>query len=382
MPLRVVVVSHDATLTGAPMSALRLWRAAKETHGADVAFVVLGEGPLLPEFTQTARTLVYRPVLPTRLGERPALKSVLQRRFLGRALRTLRPFDAVVMNTGTLGHLMETVRATGMPVVTHVHEMRHWLTNRVTPSNLRQTCALSDAVIACSEATRRDLVELGFDAARISVVREPLPSETSPPGDGRARLRQMLGIRPDALVVAAAGTADRRKGVDLFLELGILLQELCERPICMPWFGHLLEPDRAWLEHDGRLAASGVRFVGPIDNLAELMPGVDVFCLTSREDPFPLVMLEAAASGVPVAAFHGSGGADELLADGVGLLSPYLDLVEMARGVARLLGDPAAAQEMGRRGRAATADLTPDRLAADALDVVRRVIAQEPARGG
>jgi glycosyltransferase involved in cell wall biosynthesis len=382
-PLRVVAVSHDATLTGAPVSFLRLWRAAQQTHGATVSFVVLGGGPLLPEFRRTARTLVHEPgVVRRRLARSPHVRRTMQRLFLRRALSALRPFDAIVLNTGTLGHLMPTACAAGVPVVTHVHEMRQWLTTRVPASDLRQTLEMSDALIACSDATRSALVDLGCDAGRITVVHEPVPDKVQPAEDVRPRLRAMLGVSPDTVVVAGAGTADRRKGADLFVELGVLLQDLSDRPICMPWFGDVLEHEGGWLEHDLDRASSTVRFVGAVADLPELLHGVDVFVLPSREDPFPLVMLEAAAAGVPVVAFSGSGGADEFLADGAGILSPYLNLPHMARAVAGLLDDPAAARAMGELAQAATGALTPEKIAAGALDVVARTVAGKPSRDG
>jgi glycosyltransferase involved in cell wall biosynthesis len=302
--------------------------------------------------------------------------------FLRKSLASLRPFDAIVINTGTLGYLMATARAMKVPVVTHVHEMRQWLTTRVRSADLEQTLTKSDAVIACSMATRTDLVALGCDEKLITVVHEPLPARRVAVPDVRRRLREMLGVPLDTLVVAGAGTADRRKGADLFLQLGVRLAALSDRDICAPWFGDLFDDDGAWLEHDVRLAATNVHFVGPVSNLPDLVHGVDVFCLTSREDPFPLVMIEAAAAGVPVVAFRGSGGADEFLAGGAGLLVPYLNVMDMAQGVTQLLADPDAVRRMAGAGRAATKALAPELIAAEALDVLRRAVAGESARDG
>jgi glycosyltransferase involved in cell wall biosynthesis len=45
----------------------------------------------------------------------------------------------------------------------------------------------------------------------------------------------------------------------------------------------------------------------------------DVFFLSSREDPFPLVMLEAASLGVPIVGFRGTGGIEDF-SRGIGTL--------------------------------------------------------------
>jgi len=45
----------------------------------------------------------------------------------------------------------------------------------------------------------------------------------------------------------------------------------------------------------------------------------DGLVLTSREDPFPLIMIEAAALGMPIAAFN-SGGVKEFVKEGMGIV--------------------------------------------------------------
>ena len=57
--------------------------------------------------------------------------------------------------------------------------------------------------------------------------------------------------------------------------------------------------------HDAKRLGLGdrIKFVGPLEQPAQLFAAMDVFALTSREDPFPLVMLEAAAAGIPFVCF-------------------------------------------------------------------------------
>ena len=62
----------------------------------------------------------------------------------------------------------------------------------------------------------------------------------------------------------------------------------------------------------------------------------DLLALTSREDPCPLVNMEAMESGLPVVAFDGAGGAPEVLGD-AGVCVPYLDVAAMAAAVRELL---------------------------------------------
>jgi glycosyltransferase involved in cell wall biosynthesis len=68
------------------------------------------------------------------------------------------------------------------------------------------------------------------------------------------------------------------------------------------------------------------KFLGPLDNgiLAAHLAAADVFVFPSRTDTFGLVLLEALASGVPVAAFPVTGPRDVLGDAPVGFLSEDL----------------------------------------------------------
>ena len=58
----------------------------------------------------------------------------------------------------------------------------------------------------------------------------------------------------------------------------------------------------------------------------------DVYALTSREDPFPSVVMEAFDARVPVIGFASAGGFEELLLRGGGLLAPGFDVDAFADG--------------------------------------------------
>ena len=92
-----------------------------------------------------------------------------------------------------------------------------------------------------------------------------------------------------------------------------------------------------------------MRFAGQQDSAVDYYLAADVFLLTSREDPFPLVNLEALARGLPVVAFGDAGGAPEALDDDAGVVVPYLDVPEMARALFRLVEAPRYRAALGRR---------------------------------
>ncbi len=169
----------------------------------------------------------------------------------------------------------------------------------------------------------------------------------------RVRLRQRLGIPADALVVLAVGYADARKGADLFVEAGTTLVRGDAR-VHLVWLGH--HDDSLWPELQSAMAASGCagnfHFPGRDADTDPWYAGADLYALTSREDPFPTVIMEALDVGVPVVAFAGAGGFDAMLGRAGGRLVPMLDTAAFAAACAGLLADPQARQALGERGRA------------------------------
>ena len=105
--------------------------------------------------------------------------------------------------------------------------------------------------------------------------------------------------------------------------------------------------------HDCRIGGleDRIRFIGSRSPVAKYYMAADLLALTSREDPCPLVNMEAMESGLAVVAFDGAGGAPEVLGD-AGVCVPYLDLGAMAGAVRSLLHDDELRHEMGRRGQA------------------------------
>lgn len=98
----------------------------------------------------------------------------------------------------------------------------------------------------------------------------------------------------------------------------------------------------------------GIEVLGRVADrhqLAELYARASIFCLPSRFDPFPLVLMEAMASGLPCVA-SGVCGIPEIVAAGeTGLLVPPGDAERLADALLRLLMQPAEARVLGNAGR-------------------------------
>ncbi|MDR7545259.1 MAG: glycosyltransferase family 4 protein [Armatimonadota bacterium] len=169
-------------------------------------------------------------------------------------------------------------------------------------------------------------------------------------GDGRLRVLTVARLVPEHAY----------KGVDTLLAAWpLVLRSVPEAELVVVGDG----PDRPRLEREAaRLSLDGrVRFTGRIDDraLAEAYRQAAVFTLPARTrvgrwaegEGFGLVLLEAAAAGLPVVA--GNGGAiPEVVRDGeTGLLVDPESPEEVAAAIVRLLRNPDLARRLGEAGR-------------------------------
>jgi glycosyltransferase involved in cell wall biosynthesis len=100
------------------------------------------------------------------------------------------------------------------------------------------------------------------------------------------------------------------------------------------------------------LLQNAVEFTGFRSDVPALISKLDILVHASTTgEPFGQVVVEGMAAGKPVVATRG-GGVPEIVVDGVtGWLVPMADAPALAEAVCRLLQDPTAAADMGRRGQ-------------------------------
>lgn len=158
------------------------------------------------------------------------------------------------------------------------------------------------------------------------------------------------------LSVRRAGPRPARKGYDLFIMTAIeALRAEPRRDLHFLWVGgggNRYTPFE--ISHDLRKLGleRRIHFAGHRSDYFDYLAAFDMLCLTSREDCFPLVMLESAALGKPVLCFAESGGSPEFVRHDAGFVVPYLDVRAMAARVVELAGNPVLRGELGRCGEA------------------------------
>lgn len=125
-------------------------------------------------------------------------------------------------------------------------------------------------------------------------------------------LRRQAGWPEKCKVVMACGVVHWRKQPETFIAVA---EAICKTSADYRfiWIGDGHDLARMRLEVEKRKLSKYVHFIGHRDDFRDLLKLADVFALTSSEDPFPLVCLEAAAASAPSVVFREASGITALI---------------------------------------------------------------------
>lgn len=233
---------------------------------------------------------------------------------------------------------------------------------------------LYDAVITISRAIREVLVEQGVPAQKIHTVHSALdPAPFQGRCNGEA-FRAEFGLGPGTSVVGMAAQFISRKGHLVLLDaVPSVLAEYPDTRFILFGRGPLLEKVRAGIRERGlqeRVLLPGFR-----DDLASLLPCLDVLVHPATREGLGIILLQASAAGIPIVATR-AGGIPEAVSDGEnGLLVAPGDPAELADALTTVLSDPNRSAAMGASGRGMVRDrFSVDRMVEGNLAVYRKVL--------
>ncbi len=369
--LRVLLITPASHRSGAPMLMLHLVQFLRKQADLELAAVLVSDGAMAAALGEGLPTEIFERFSSNKWTQRllrnlPILPHLLKWMAAARCRKLLGhwPPDLVYCNSAAAAGVLDALGPYACPVVMNLHEMEHvlqsitWIPGgAIDPMRRHATHYL-----AGSNAVRLNLLARhGVPASRITVVHDFIPAGDFPAHPNGATpsvlaLMTRIGVPQGAAVVGVVATVEWRKGADLFAALARLLPPVDAngRPIHLVWVGGGQAADMAQLRFDVITAslAGRVHIVGPTERTADWYPIFTVLALLSREDPFPLVCLEAAASGVPTVCFADAGGMPEFVETDAGVVVPFLDLPAFADALRRVLDDPALRARLGETAAA------------------------------
>jgi glycosyltransferase involved in cell wall biosynthesis len=351
-PLIVVGITHAETCL--VLSArLRALRAA----GFRV-LLICGPGPLLLRLAWEQEIEILP--IPMERGISP-FADVLSLWRLCKVLRWLRPSmtEFSTPKAGLLGNL--AAKLCGVPVRVYLLrglrlETLTGLKHRLLVAAERIASACAHYVVCNSESLRLKAVTLRITSlAKLQVIgngsSQGVDIDRFSPGP--ERIRKSLGIPQDLPVIGFVGRLTRDKGIPELMEaFNQILQVVPKaRLLLVGWFD---ESDDAVSEGLRRRIASHPQVVctGLVADTAPYYRAMDLMVLPTWREGFPNVVLEAAASGIPVVTTISTGSRDAVIPEVTGLLIPAGYPQAIAEAVIRLIRNRDERFRMGRAARA------------------------------
>ena len=234
--------------------------------------------------------------------------------------------DGVQLYHGLSGELPVGIRRSGIKSVVTIHdlifmrhpEFYHWLDTKIYVRRFRQTLREADHIIAISECTKRDIMELGdVDERRISVIYQSFSPRfkqrrTSVP----PHLSSLLSPLPSNRYILSVGSIERRKNILLAVKALPMLPD----DLSLVVVGrHTPYADQVSDYVKTHHLESRVQMLHGVadDALPALYAGAEAFVYPSVYEGFGIPIIEAISCGLPVVACTGScleeaGGPDAL----------------------------------------------------------------------
>jgi glycosyltransferase involved in cell wall biosynthesis len=299
----VLIVLHEAARTGAPRIGGLIAGALKQHR--DVRILCLTGGAMLDWLRERVGAENVH-VIKT---DRPRHKmSFAERLDFAKSYLEQEPSQIIYVNSLAACEFIVAARATGKVAVVHVHEKVEEMRKLLAIQLMKlEVLSMSDAVVLAAEDLRQDLAEVfGFLPERvinfgIAVDADEIDRLAQ---DGNPQAETAAGSkfnRGERLVVGMIGHASQRKGSDIFFEAAKTLKQHD-----FIWVGNWDEddaPENTVYPNFVHAKLPNLFVSGGVNNPYKYISNFDLFFLSSREDPNPVVLAESLILRVPILAF-------------------------------------------------------------------------------
>lgn len=333
---KILYVGHDAGYYGAQLLSLYIIRELKERFKFDVVLVLKSGGPLEKEYAKHATVYNFSDPEYSQTKKYELIENLFQS-----------GVEYAIVNTVICGDILGILHEKGVKTISLIHELPGTIKQYNAEENAKIIAEKADHIVfpsAFVQTKFNEIIQVPND--KISVHPQGLIRENeyrNRKKEARTVLRKNLGLPQDAHIVLAVGSGNLRKGIDLFFDVANRIQN---KRIYFVWVGDMA-PEVQEMTSLRLSESDNVRVIPSTTEIALYYAGSDVYLLPSREDPFPIVVMESMAVGVPVVAFNNAGGFVDIVTSKTGVLVPFEDTPAMATAVENLLKNNVKLKKLG-----------------------------------
>ena len=340
---KLILVSHDARRHGAQLNALHMSMTIKKQFGFHLIIILLEGGELVGEFRKISETHLLSDL--NQSSVKKLLKDV-----------SARGFKKAICNTTVSGKIIPALVDLDIECVALIHELPQLITDYQLEPIVK---IISEK--AYKQVFAAEVVQEGFnsfldnpDRSKQLIIPQgvyALDFDNLGKYDGSG-IRDELNLKKSDVLIGGAGFGDYRKGIDLFIEAAKLV--ISQRDgIYFVWFGNLESGIVAKIDKilkDPSLRKR-IRILDFREDIISCLKGLNIFLLTSREDPFPSVVLESLSLGVPCITFEDNGGICDLNKYGDIIQTVgFSDTRALAKKIIELIDDPESLHHYSKEG--------------------------------
>ena len=324
---RVLLVSHEMTLSGAPLALFYLGSWLKR-KGWEPVVAAPERGPISDLLENSGVRVEIDPTLLTD-PQREKLCALC------------RESDIVVANTITSWPAVEAGHRENVPVIWYLHETLVAVRFIKEISQVRDALELARLIVVPTRQTGRVLQ--GATRTRIEVVPYGIPE----PGNATPR------ANGQAVSFVALGSFEPRKGQDILVEAIHQVDRVMSDKASFKLAGRIL--DRQFFKNvrDRSANLKNVELVESLDHeeAFRLLAGSSAIICASRDETMPISIIEAASLGKAVISAD-VGGISEWIHDGLnGLLVPPENPAKLADAIVRCTRDFSFVRQLGVAAR-------------------------------
>lgn len=343
----VLIVCEYATLSGGERSMLATLDLVSRA-GFNLAVAAPPDGPLAESLG--ARGIEVVPFTIRARGA--ALPQARSRELLGEIIRRRQP-AIVHANSLAMGRLAGPVAfESGLAGIAHLRDIVRLSAQAIRDLNRNVR------LLAVSRATAEFHAAQGLDAEKLHVVYNGVDLELFQPRRPTGYLHRELGLPPEAMLIGTIGQICLRKGFDMLVRAAELLTHTLPQAhyllVGERWSGkgesHELE-QAIFAAAEGPLAGR-LHVMGLREDVPQLLNELAMLVHPARQEPLGRVLLEAAASGLPVIATD-VGGTAEIFPPGsrAARLVPRDDAKELAEAIRELAVSAELRSQLGAAAR-------------------------------
>lgn len=336
----ILVITHDMSLSGAPKSLLHTFEFITEKYEDILKVDVVSlstKGELISRFREMSadfstlptkndlkdtKTNLLKRVKRKIVGEKYISLNMLQEAFI--ESKASKNYDIIYANTIVSLDLAIKIKSknNNSKILLHVHELSTVILEFLP--DLNKLSSHVDSFIVPSKMNFECLEnEFQIPASKIHLIRESSKLEITS--------SEINYEGSDSYNVIMCGGAYWRKGDDVFIQ--VANQVVKENPLIkFYWVGYQSDERKRVNELDIKKMnlTENVFFVGMTENPNAWLAKMDLFFLSSREDPFPLAAIEAGMFGLPICCFENASGISEIIHHKE-MIAPYLDIQHMSK---------------------------------------------------